>query len=125
MIPVWLARLVSVAIPVPVVAIIAVLGWLQLDKASSVRRAVDRATAELVAGGEIAALQARLAQEAQLRRAAETAIGGYTRALAEIERREAVEQERREQEIADYERKLVEVGRSCLLDDADVDWLRR
>ncbi|APY13146.1 MULTISPECIES: hypothetical protein [unclassified Brucella] len=33
--------------------------------------------------------------------------------------------EKTEQEIADYERKLAEAGRACLLDNDDIEFLRR
>lgn len=116
-------KLLKVAIPVPLIAIVAVAAWAHFDKASAVRRAVDDAVERLVHSAEKEALAAKLEEERRLRAAGELAIAGYTRALAEADARDRAEDEKREQEIADYERRLAETGRSCGLDDADREWL--
>lgn len=108
-----LLGLVKIVVPVPLVAILAGLAWVHLDKASAVRRAVDEAVTELVAGARIAALEAEIdgrkrlaafvaanAEEARLR--AETAEA----ALFELEAQLAAsEQKRREFEDDLAERK--------------------
>ncbi|MCO5083382.1 MAG: hypothetical protein M9955_17210 [Rhizobiaceae bacterium] len=63
--------LVMLTIPVPVVVIGAGVVWAKLDKASAVRRAVDEATVELVAGARIKALEATADAERRLRMYAE------------------------------------------------------
>lgn len=99
-----LVGLVTFVIPVPLVLILAALAWVHFDRASAVRRAVDRAVTELVAGARIAALESeidgrrRLAMYAaanaeEARRRAETAEA----AAIELETQLALsEQQRRE-----------------------------
>lgn len=106
-------RLAKISIPVPVVAILFALGWVYFDRASAVRRSVDKAVTELVAGARIAALEAeidgrrRLAMYAavnaeEARRRADTAAA----AAFELEARLALsEQQRREFEDELAERK--------------------
>jgi hypothetical protein len=60
-----------VSIPVPLAMIAAAWAWVALDKHSAVRRAVDRATTELVAGAQIRALEATIDAERRLRMFAE------------------------------------------------------
>jgi len=94
--------LAKVVIPVPLVVILAALAWVHFDKASAVRRAVDKAVTELVAGARIAALEATVdgqkrlamyaaanAEEARLR--AEIAEA----ALFELEAQLALSEEKR------------------------------
>ncbi len=59
-------RIASICVPVPLALIAAGWLWVHFDKASSVRRAVDRVTVKLVAGAEIAALQARIDAQARI-----------------------------------------------------------
>lgn len=74
---------------------------------------------------EKTSLEAQLAEERRMRTAAELARVGYARLLADTQIRQAEEQARTEQEISSYELALEELGRSCLLDDADIEWLRK
>lgn len=55
----FLAGLLTFGITLPVWAFLAAGAWLYLDKTSSVRRAVDYAVTELVAGEELAAERAK------------------------------------------------------------------
>ena len=54
-------RLLFFAIPVPVALLLALWGWLTVDKYSSIRLAVDRALENLVNGAELDAARARAA----------------------------------------------------------------
>lgn len=118
-------KVARITIPIPLALIAAIAIWMQVDKASAVRQAVDAAVEDLVHSAEKEALAARLAEERRLREAGERALAGYTQALAAAEARQAAEGEKREQEIADYEKKLAEAGRACLLDRDDLEWLRQ
>lgn len=104
-----LLGLVRIVIPVPLLLILAALAWVHFDRVSAVRRAVDEAVTELVAGARIAALEAevdgrrRLAMVAaanaeEARRRAETAEA----ALFELETRLALSEQQREE----FEREL-------------------
>ena len=53
-------RILGFAIPIPVVVILAALAWVQFDKSSAIRAAVNDRVKEMVAGAEIAALEVRL-----------------------------------------------------------------
>lgn len=77
-----LGRVLTICIPVPVIAIVAVAGWLWIDRTSAVRQAVDKATAELVAGGQIAALKAQAAAAERDKIATDYAYAGFTKRLA-------------------------------------------
>jgi len=59
-------RILSFTIPLPLGVIFAVLVWLHIDKASSIRQAVNERVTEMVAGAEIAALEAKLEAEKQI-----------------------------------------------------------
>ncbi len=124
--------LAKVVIPVPLVVILAALGWLHFDKASAVRTAVDEAVTELVAGARIAALEATVdgqkrlamyaamnAEEARLR--AEIAEA----ALFELEAQLALSEEKRrefEDELAEREDDPLPDG--CRVDQRLLDRLR-
>ena len=124
--------LAKVVIPVPLVVILAALGWVHFDKASAVRRAVDKAVTELVAGARIAALEATVdgqkrlamyaamnAEEARLR--AEIAEA----ALFELEAQLALSEEKRrefEDELAEREDDPLPDG--CRVDQRLLDRLR-
>jgi len=117
--------IVTAAIPIPLILIVAALIWAHFDKSSAIRVAVDSAMEKLVYSAENASLKAQLAQEKKNRGAAEVALGNLQRTLTEIDKRQAAQQALREQERADYETKLAQAGRDCRLDDDDVRWLRR
>ncbi len=94
-----LLKAVRLSIPVPVALIVAALAWVQFDKGSAVRRAVNAKVEELAAGERIAA-EAR-AREAAERKAADAlrlaeALSEQARragqlAAADREAREAME----------------------------------
>lgn len=98
--------------------------WLWWDKSSAVRRAVDTAVTNLVAGAEIDALKAKAAEEARRRAAATKALEDYRQQYAADKAAAEQATDLLEQRIADNEKELAAAGRSCLLDDADVEWLR-
>jgi predicted aconitase len=75
--PVW--DVLKIAVPIPLFVILAGWLWLHFDKASAVRKAVDRAVADLVAGAQLDALEAQLVEERRLR----AFVEGKARALAE------------------------------------------
>lgn len=64
-------RVLTIMIPVPLALIVAAGLWVHFDKSSAVRKAVDKAVSELVAGAEIDALEAQLSTERYLRGLAE------------------------------------------------------
>ena len=78
----FLGRVLTFCIPVPVIAIAAIAGWLWIDRTSAVRQAVDRATTEMVAGGQIAALKADLAAAQREKIATDYAYAGFSRRIA-------------------------------------------
>lgn len=53
-------RVLWFSIPIPLIAIAGVYAWFVFDKHSAVRKAVDKAVTELVAGAQIATLEAQL-----------------------------------------------------------------
>ncbi|MBT1154392.1 hypothetical protein J1C56_02175 [Aminobacter anthyllidis] len=75
-------RVLTIMIPIPLALIVAAGLWVHFDKASAVRKAVNKAVSELVAGAEIDALEAKLAAERDLRVFAE----GRASALADANR---------------------------------------
>jgi hypothetical protein len=70
------------------------------------------------------ALAARLGEEHRQRLAAEEAADWLRVWLAGAEAQAANDAERFEREADEYEKKLAAAGRSCFLDDADIEWLR-
>lgn len=60
-------RVASIVVPIPLALIAAAWLWLTFDKASAVRRAVDDAVSDLVAGARLDALAAQLVEERRLR----------------------------------------------------------
>ncbi|MCA0276233.1 MAG: hypothetical protein LCH86_09525 [Proteobacteria bacterium] len=78
---VW--RVLTVMIPIPLVLIIAAGIWVHFDKSSAVRRAVDKAVTELMAGAELDALKAQLAAE----KTARAFLEGKAASLAEANQR--------------------------------------
>lgn len=56
-------RVFGFVVPVPVVLVLAALAWVQFDKSSAIRTAVNDRVKEMVAGAEIATLQAKLAAQ--------------------------------------------------------------
>lgn len=53
-------RILGFTVPIPVALILAALAWVQFDKSSAIRQAVNERVTEMVAGAEIAALEAKL-----------------------------------------------------------------
>lgn len=59
-------RVLGLTIPVPIIVILAALAWVQFDKSSAIRKAVNERVTEIVAGAEIAALKAKVEAEKQI-----------------------------------------------------------
>lgn len=74
---------------------------------------------------QVKALQAQLAEETRQRKAGQFVIEAYQEQLRNARAAEAAQVEKSEQEIADYEKRLAEAGRACLLDNADIEFLRQ
>jgi len=56
-------RVLGFIVPVPLILVLAALAWAHFDKTSAVRSAVNDRVKEMVAGAEIAALEAQLAAQ--------------------------------------------------------------
>ncbi len=83
----------KITIPVPLAALVAAFLWVQFDKGSSVRKAVDKAVRQLVAGAELDAARAALAAQRELSAAwARQAHAAAASARADALAREAFEQ---------------------------------
>lgn len=74
---------------------------------------------------ELTAAEARLAETQRQRNVAAQALRDFRERITVMEAQDAADRERHEQEIADYEKALATRNRSCLLDDADIQWLRK
>lgn len=118
-------RVLTISLPVPLFVIALAVGWWQLDKHSAVRRAVDDALTEAVAGAKIASLEAQLAERSRQLEAGRKAAEGFAELLRQSQLREEQQAAIDATEDAEYEAKLKAAGRGCALDNADLDWLRR
>ena len=88
--------------------------------------AAERAAREgYVRQADLTAAQAKRAEVERQLAAGRKALDGYAKLLAESQAREALAQTLSEAEIARYEQQLASSGRSCLLDQSDIDWLRK
>jgi len=74
-------RILGFTIPIPVAVILAALAWVQFDKSSAIRQAVNERVKEMVAGAELAALEARLEAEQQIAAARGAAAAEANRRL--------------------------------------------
>jgi hypothetical protein len=80
---VW--RVLGFAIPMPVWLILGALAWVQIDKTSSVRQAVNDQVREMVAGAEIEALKAQAAAQREIAaRSADAAREARRRLAVEV-----------------------------------------
>lgn len=120
------AKIAMLTIPVPVAVIAGGLVWIKVDKSSAVRRAVDEATTELVAGARIKALEATLDGERRLRmyaegRAAAAAAANETfqdrLVLAELEKEGLAD------ELAELQKRPAPDG--CVVTDDLLERLRK
>jgi hypothetical protein len=125
-------RILGFIVPVPVVVILAALAWVQFDKSSAIRQAVNERVTEMVAGAEIAALEAKLAAQVQIAdRAAEAAQEARRRLTVESTARTNLtvrlaaiqtENEILNDDLADLLSRPVD--RDCAVDDSVLDRLR-
>lgn len=83
-----IAGILGFTIPVPIIVILAALAWVQFDKSSAIRQAVNERVTEMVAGAEIAALESRLEAEEKISAArGQVAAEANRRLMAEIDAR--------------------------------------
>lgn len=118
-------RIARISLPVPLFVIALAVGWWQLDKTSAVRRAVDDALTEAVAGAKIAALEAQLAERTRQLDAGRKAAEGFADLLRQAQLREAQQAAIDATEDAEYEEKLRAAGRARRLDADDIRFLMR
>lgn len=93
--------------------------------AGRVRRAQLEALQGYVAQSKVIALQAQLDETNRQLAAGRKASDMYAKLLAESQAREAATTEDLEARIAAHEKELHDQGRSWLLDQSDIDWLRK
>lgn len=74
-------RILRLTIPIPVALILAALAWVQFDKTSAIRQAVNERVTKMVAGAEIAALEAKLEAEGKIAAARGAAAAEANRRL--------------------------------------------
>lgn len=79
----------------------------------------------LVPQFELAATRAERDELQRQLKASEFVTSAYQEQLRNVWAADAARTEKTELEIADYERKLAEAGRACLLDNDDIEFLRR
>lgn len=77
--------ILAFGVTLPVWFFLAAGAWLYFDKTSAIRHAVDKATTEIVAGAQLDALQAEVAEERRLRAWVEGFAAESSR-IAEAER---------------------------------------
>ncbi|MBN9078212.1 MAG: hypothetical protein BGN87_06340 [Rhizobiales bacterium 65-79] len=118
---VLLVRFLTFCIPVPVVAIAAIGAWLWWDRGSAMRHAVDKAVAELVAGGEIAGLKAQVASLQRAKLATDYAYSNYGRRLAADEAQAAKDEET---ERVAHDAQGTFGDRPWTVHQSDIDWVR-
>jgi polyhydroxyalkanoate synthesis regulator phasin len=81
-------RTLGFTIPLPLGVILAALAWLHFDKESAIRQAVNERVTEMVAGGKIAELEAKLEAEEKIAAArGQAAAEANRRLMAEIDAR--------------------------------------
>lgn len=86
-------RIASFTIPVPLALLVALGLWIQFDKASSVRKAVNAAVVDLVAGEQLAAANAKLQSGALVQQLLQRQLAAAVdRANAEADARTLFEQ---------------------------------
>lgn len=118
-------RVSRFTIPIPVILIAAALVWAHFDKTSTVRRAVDKAMTQAVAGAQIAALEAQLAERNRQLAAGRKALDSYAELLRDAQAREAALSEQDAKDEAEFHAAIEAAGRGCPVTDDDIRWLRR
>ena len=79
----------------------------------------------LVPQFELSAARAERDELQRQLKVSEFVTTAYQEQIRNVWATEAARTEKTEQEIAEYERKLAEAGRACLLDNDDIEFLRR
>lgn len=96
-----------------------------IDNPRVAKEAHDAAIAEMTIKLQRAVEAARAAAIAQQQAVMRDALAAYQALLAAHDQEAADKQDQLEQEISDHEKQDAADGRSCPLDDADLDWLRK
>lgn len=108
---VW--KVLTIGIIIPIWLILLVLGWSYIDKNWSVKRAVNKAVTELVAGAELKAAAATIENEKRLRTFAEGSLLEAKLRAEAAERANTkfqVELEEKEKENEELEKELQTVA---------------
>lgn len=95
-----------------------------IDNPQVAREAAARAEDACTIRTMDAANRAREAEQGRQQSVVADALAAYRAALSAREAQASQIQDQMEASIADYEARLSAEGRSCPLDDADLDWLR-
>lgn len=78
-----IGRVLGFIVPVPVILILAALAWVHFDKSSAIRKAVDDKVTQMVAGAQIAALNAKISAQREIAaKSADAAAEALRRARA-------------------------------------------
>ncbi|ESX17879.1 hypothetical protein X766_15900 [Mesorhizobium sp. LSJC255A00] len=117
-------RVLKICIPVPVLAILILLAWWQLDKSSSVRLAVDKAVDGYTHVTELAAANARIYELERQKDAADKAADWLTHQIEALNRKQVADDNINEKKDITYAQALKDAGRGCTLNDADIDGMR-
>lgn len=121
----FLLSLLTSRVGLLVMAAAAVLTFYEapvLGRVAQVERAALRG---YVLKTELETANAKAFELLRQREAAEAALAAFEKKQLEEDARAAIQMSRLEEEIADNEKLLSAAGRSCLVDDADVDWLSK
>lgn len=84
---------------------------------------VAKARAGFVLQSELTAARAELAERERQANAAGQAYTELQKRLAAQQQKDAADDAATEEAIKEYEKKLADAGRSCRLDDTDIEWL--
>lgn len=95
-----------------------------IDNPGIAREATARANDACTIRTQEAAHKAEIAERARQEAVTRDAVKAYQDAIAARDRLASQLQDQLEQGIADNEKRLMDEGRSCTLDDADVQWLK-
>ncbi|MER9176296.1 hypothetical protein NKH72_22210 [Mesorhizobium sp. M0955] len=116
--------ILKISIPIPIFVLLIALAWWHLDKASSVRQAVDKALDKYTHVTELAAANAEIQELKRQKLAGDAAQAWLQIQIAARNVADAAAEKFQEQEDQKYEQALKAAGRGCTLDDGDIDRMR-